>query len=162
MSEREHHHHKMRYEEPPYFLVGLSILMIGWGLLSYVGLVGGSVWIAWGGAILLIISVSTFYTRRATARTVFGTLQSHEGEKIQLSKLADELDMSEKDLRSAMIDLRAEGRVKVGFDKNTGDVVIGEPKEIVKAPRAPGFCAYCSYPLPPGARFCPSCGSSVE
>jgi hypothetical protein len=162
MSEHEYHHHKMRYEQPPYFLVGLSILLIGWGLLSYVGIVGGSSWIAWGGAILLIISVSTFYTRRATAKTVLGTLQSHEGEKIQLSKLADELDMSERELRSAIIDLRAEGRVRVGFDKNTGDVVIGEPREAVKAARAPGFCAYCSYPLPPGARFCPSCGSSVE
>jgi hypothetical protein len=152
----------MRYEEPPYFLVGLSILLIGWGLLSYIGITSGSQWIAWGGIVLLIISVSTFYTRRATARTVLGALRSHEGEKIELGTLADELDMSDKELRSAVLDLRAEGRVKVAFDGSTGAMVIGEQKETARARRAAGFCAYCSYPLPPGARFCPSCGSSVE
>jgi hypothetical protein len=152
----------MRYEEAPYFLVGLSILLIGWGLLSYIGITSGSQWMAWGGVVLLIISVSVFYRRRATARAVLGALRSHEGEKIELGTLADELDMSDKELRSAVLDLRAEGRVKVAFDGSTGAMVIGEQKETARAKRAAGFCAYCSYPLPPGARFCPSCGSSVE
>jgi biotin operon repressor len=163
MSEQERHHHRrLRYEEPPYFLLGLGILMAVWGALAYLKVVEGSVWVGFGGGILIIISVSILFTRKSTAKTVLGILSDHEGENMALAKLADELEMSERELRSAIIDLRAEGRVKVAFDKNTGQVIIGEPKPTAKAARTPSFCAYCSFPLPPGARFCPSCGSSVE
>jgi hypothetical protein len=126
-------------------------------------IVEGSYWMAWGGAILIIISLGVFSTRRRTAGTVLGTLMSQEGEKVKLSTLADELEMSEKELRSAIIDLRVEGKVKAAFDKNTGEVIIGEPKPTGRAVAAGSvYCAFCGYPLPPGARFCPSCGSSIE
>lgn len=162
-GEYYHHHRRLRYEEPPYFLLGLGVLLIGWGLLSYMHIVEGSYWMAWGGAILIIISLGVFSTRRRTASTVLGTLMSHEGEKVKLSTLADELEMSEKELRSAIIDLRVEGKVKAAFDKNTGEVIIGEPKPTGRAVAAGSvYCAFCGYPLPPGARFCPSCGSSIE
>jgi hypothetical protein len=161
-GEYYHHHRRLRYEEPPYFLLGLGILLIGWGLLSYTHVVEGSVWMTWGGAILIIISLGVFSTRGRTARAVLGTLMTHEGEKIKLGILADEMEMSEKELRSAIIDLRVEGKVKVSFDKNTGEVMIGEPKSTGKTAATPVYCTYCGYPLPPSARFCPSCGSSVE
>jgi hypothetical protein len=162
-GEYHYHHGTLRYEEPPYFLLGLGILLIIWGWLSYTHVVGGSIWIGFGGAILVIISLGIFSTRGRTSRAVLGMLTNHEGEKVKLSSLADEMDMSERELRSAIIDLRVEGKVKVAFDKNTGDVIIGEPKVGGRsAAAAPAYCGYCGYPLPPGARFCPSCGSSVE
>jgi biotin operon repressor len=152
----------LRYEEPPYFLLGLGILMAAWGALGYLRIVEGSGWIGFGGAILIIISVSILFTRKSTARAVLGTLSDHEGETVKLTKLAEELEMSERELRSAVVDLRADGKAKVAFDKNTGELIIGEPKLADRAARTSSFCVYCSFPLPPGARFCPSCGSSVE
>jgi hypothetical protein len=151
----------MRYEEPPYFLIGLGLLFVAWGSLAYFRIVDGTPWIAFAGGVLILISISVFYNRRATSRTVQGTLSDHNGEKVELSKLAEELEMSEKELRAAIVDLRAEGRINAGFDKNTGQVMIGEPKGVAKA-SVPVYCAYCRYPLPPGAKFCPSCGSSVD
>jgi hypothetical protein len=162
-GEYHYHHRGLRYEEPPYFLLGLGILLIAWGLLSYMDVVEGSIWMAWGGAVLIVISIGVFSTRGRTARAVLGMLMSHEGEKIKLGSLADEMDMSERELRSAIIDLRVEGKVRVAFDKNTGEVIIGELKGIAwSATGTPAYCGYCGYPLPPGARFCPSCGSSID
>jgi biotin operon repressor len=155
----------MRYEEPPYFLLGLGILLMIWGYLTYTHVLGGSVWIGFGGAVLVIVSLGIFSARGRTSRAVLGILQNHEGEKVKLSSLADELDMSEKELRAAIIDLRVDGKVKVQFDKNTGEVMIGEPKTRGRAEAATTklvYCSYCGYPLPAGARFCPSCGSSID
>jgi len=162
-SDHYYHHRQLRYEEPPYFLLGLGFLLVVWGLLTYAHVVEGSIWMAWGGAVLIIISLGIFSTRGRTARAVLGTLMNHEGEKLKLSSLADEMDMSERELRSAIIDLRVEGKIKIAFDKNTGEVIIGEPKGTGRSASAGlAYCAYCGYPLPPSARFCPSCGSSVE
>ena len=164
-SEYHYHHRTIRYEEPPYFLLGLGILLMIWGYLTYVHVLGGSIWIGFGGAVLVIISLGIFSTRGRTSRAVLGTLDNHEGEKVKLSSLADELGMSERELRSAIIDLRVDGKVKVQFDKNTGEVIIGEPKtggKAVTVASKPVYCSYCGYPLPAGARFCPSCGSSVD
>lgn len=146
-------------------MLGLGILLMIWGYLTYVHVLGGSIWIGFGGAVLVIISLGIFSTRGRTSRAVLGTLDNHEGEKVKLSSLADELGMSERELRSAIIDLRVDGKVKVQFDKNTGEVIIGEPKtggKAVTVASKPVYCSYCGYPLPAGARFCPSCGSSVD
>lgn len=73
MSSHNRHHHTMRYRELPYFLVGLSVIMNGWGLLSCVGLVGGSVWIALGGG-LLIVSTDSRYSQRMKTSIIFSCL----------------------------------------------------------------------------------------
>jgi hypothetical protein len=93
---------------------------------------------------------------------VLVAIYEHIGEKIQLSELAEELCINEDELRSIIVKLSAKTTVRLVFDRNTGELVIGEPKEAEKTEETEGTCAYCSYPLPEGAHYCPSCGSSVE
>jgi hypothetical protein len=93
---------------------------------------------------------------------VLVAIYEHVGEKVQLSELAEELCIEEDELRSTIVKLSAKTTVKLAFDRNTGELVIGELKQAEKHEETEGHCAYCSYPLPEGAHYCPSCGSSVE
>jgi len=99
---------------------------------------------------------------RATSEDdVLKVLSQHEGEIISIKTLADELNLDAEELRVAVTRLRSRSRVKLAFDRDTGNLVIGEPKLVTRPREAPAVCAYCRDPLPLAARFCPNCGSSV-
>ncbi|WXG46634.1 MAG: zinc ribbon domain-containing protein [Candidatus Atabeyarchaeum deiterrae] len=93
---------------------------------------------------------------------VLVALLEHAGERIQLSDLANELGIDEGELRATIIKLRGRSVIETSFDGSTGELVIGEPRRAAVDSETKTACASCDYQLPPGARFCPSCGSSVE
>jgi transcription initiation factor IIE alpha subunit len=93
---------------------------------------------------------------------VLVAIYEHVGERVQLNELANELCIDEDDLRSIIIRLSAKTTVKLSFDRDTGELLIGELRVAEKAQIASGNCAYCSRPLPEGAHYCPSCGSAVN
>ena len=68
--------------------------------------------------------------------------------------------MRPDELRAAIIDLRAEGKVNVRFDSKTGEIIVREKVERVRETKR--FCQYCGESIPETARFCPSCGSYIE
>ncbi|WXG44047.1 MAG: zinc-ribbon domain-containing protein [Promethearchaeati archaeon SRVP18_Atabeyarchaeia-1] len=107
------------------------------------------------------MSANTSSDGRNIESDILVAIFEHEGQRVQLSELAEELSVDEEELRSIIVKLTAKIAIKIGFDKDTGELVIGE-YEAETIEQTPNFCAYCSNPLPEGARFCPSCGSSVQ
>jgi hypothetical protein len=99
--------------------------------------------------------------RRDTESDVLVAIYEHVGERVQLRDLANELCIDEEELRPIIIKLSAKTTVKLTFDRNSGELLIGEPRIAEKTGVAPGHCAYCSHPLPEDAHYCPSCGTAV-
>jgi DNA repair exonuclease SbcCD ATPase subunit len=93
---------------------------------------------------------------------VLDTLLEHEEEKVQLRDLADELDINEEELRATIIRLRSKSAIGVSFDSDTGELMIGELGGRGVKTETKANCPYCGYKLPPGAQFCPNCGSSIQ
>ena len=136
----------------------LGLIFIVWGILSYFGIFPGSIWIAFAGFWILGTAISILLSRSSVLKTVLYSLKSYK--RIKLDQLAKELDMRPDELRAAIVDLRAEGKINVRFDPETGEIIVGESFEKVREGKR--FCQYCGEPVPETARFCPSCGSYIE
>ena len=111
--------------------------------------------------VIVIMSPSCCEGRPTSEDDVLKVLSQHEGEIISVKTLADELNLDPEELRIAVIRLRNRSRVKLVFGRDTGNLVIGEPKLVAGPREASAVCAYCGDLLPPAAHFCPNCGSSV-
>jgi len=148
--------YKPGYELYSSLIVGLIFII--WGILSYFEIFAGSIWIAFAGFWIFGTSAAILLSRGSVLKTVLYSLKSYK--RVKLDQLAKELDMKPEDLRAAIVDLRAEGKINVRFDPETGEIIVGEGLEEVKASKK--FCQYCGEPVPETARFCPSCGSYIE
>lgn len=99
--------------------------------------------------------------RRDIETDVLVAIYEHVGERVQLGDLADELCMDENELRSIIIRLSSKTTVKLAFDRNSGELLIGEPRMTGTSEALSGHCTNCSRPLPEGAHYCPACGNAV-
>jgi exosome complex RNA-binding protein Csl4 len=96
--------------------------------------------------------------RRDVEADVLVAIYERVGERIQLNDLANELHMDENELRTIIISLSPKTTVKLSFDRNSGELLIGVP---TTEGVVPSYCANCNQPLPEGAHYCPSCGNAV-
>nr|MDO8044014.1 zinc-ribbon domain-containing protein [Candidatus Baldrarchaeota archaeon] len=149
---------RYKSEYKAYSSLAVGLILIAWGILSYFGIFPGSIWIAFAGFWILGTAISILLSRGSVLKTVLYSLKSYK--RVKLDQLAKELDMRPDELRAAIVDLRAEGKIDVRFDPETGEVIVGESFEKVKGGKR--FCQYCGEPVPETARFCPSCGSYIE
>ena len=97
--------------------------------------------------------------RRDVEADVLVAIYEHVGEKVQIGDLATELNMNENELRTIIMRLSPKTTVKLSFDRNSGELIIGEQRTALGA--VPGYCTSCNRPLPEGAHYCPSCGNAV-
>ena len=149
---------KYKPEYKIYSSIMVGLIFIVWGVLSYFEIFPGSIWIAFAGFWIFGTSVATLLSRESVLKTVLYSLKSYK--RVRLEQLAKELDMRPDELRAAIVDLRANGKINVRFDPETGEVIVGE--EIEKVKETKRFCQYCGEPVPEPVRFCPSCGSYIE
>ena len=148
--------YKTEYQFYSSMVVGLILIL--WGISSYFNIFPGSIWIAFGGIWILGSAIATMLSRRSILKTVLYSLKSYK--QVKLEDLAKELNMRPDELRAAIVDLRAEGKINVRFDSETGEIIVGEG--VVKVRETKRFCQYCGESVPETARFCPSCGSYIE
>ncbi|MHA1582541.1 MAG: zinc-ribbon domain-containing protein [Candidatus Baldrarchaeia archaeon] len=141
-----------------YSSLAVGLILIAWGILSYFGIFPGSIWVAFAGFWILGTAISILLSRGSVLKTVLYSLKSYK--RVKLDHLAKELSMRPDELRAAIVDLRAEGKIDVRFDPETGEIIVGESFE--KAREGKRFCQYCGETVPETARFCPSCGSYIE
>jgi hypothetical protein len=97
--------------------------------------------------------------RRDVEADVLVAIYEHVGERVRLSDMANQLGMEENDLRTIIVRLSPKTTVKLSFDRNSGELIIGEPTTLKGV--VPGYCANCNHRLPEGAHYCPSCGNLV-
>jgi biotin operon repressor len=130
----------------------------------------GSPWMIIPGVIFLLIAIGASAQRFRAKNAVLKALRSYN--RVKIGQLASELGMSEEDVRTAIVDLRTEGRIIAKFDHSSGEVIIGTETYPTAPPTVPQpmietegvdqkFCPYCGEKIPTGAVFCPNCGSSL-
>jgi len=169
-------------------VIGLMLLI--WGAVSlyvrvYKGnyLSPGTPWLMLPGGIMIIAGISSIFTYRYNREKILGALKSYE--RVEITQLAEELNMKEKDVKNVIVDLRTEGKLKASFDPESGDVFVldvkGQPpmavvpvsssglpeheeaiKKTFKSIPDQGFCPYCGSMFKPGDRFCNNCGASID
>ncbi|MFW9924310.1 MAG: zinc-ribbon domain-containing protein [Candidatus Thorarchaeota archaeon] len=168
------------------FLFGAIFLI--WGLIVIIfkyakGVdIPGSYWMAILGGIMIIGGISNIINYRYNREKVLGALKSYE--RISLQQLSSELKLSEKRVKSLIIDLRTEGRLRASFEPETGDVLIldidGNPPSAVvpmsssglpeheekykhlQVPRDQNYCPHCGSIVKPESQYCNNCGSYLK
>jgi len=157
----------MHYNSIPYVLFIIGIAFIAASLINFIrpGF-PGSPWMLIPGGILLIIAIGSTVQRSRAKNAVLSALRSYT--RVKIGQLASELNMSEEDVRTAIVDLRTEGKINATFDHTSGEVIIGtEISHTTSQPVietevvAQKFCPYCGERIPTGSVFCPNCGSSL-
>jgi vacuolar-type H+-ATPase subunit I/STV1 len=164
--------YRFKYEKVPYvlFIIGLIFLVVGLINLIRPGL-WGNVWMLIPGGILLLIAIGAVIQRSSAKNAVMSALRSYT--RVSVAQLSSELNMSEEDVKAAIIDLRTEGKIKATFDHTTGEIIIGTGMPQTPALQTPPsvnetdvtsqkFCPYCGEKIISGSVFCPNCGSSLE
>jgi hypothetical protein len=125
----------------------------------------GSPWMLIPGIILLLIAIGASAQRFRAKNAVLSALRSYN--RVKIEQLASELGMSEEDVRTAIVDLRIEGRINAKFDYTSGEIIIGTetsqtPQPVIEKEFVDQkFCPYCGEEIPSSAVFCPNCGSSL-
>jgi hypothetical protein len=159
--------HRLHYNSIPYVLFIIGIIFIIVSLINFIrpGFYG-SPWMLIPGGILLLIAISATVQRSRAKNAVLSALRSYT--RIKIGQLASELNMSDEDVRTAIVDLRTEGKIMATFDNTTGEVIIGAetsqtPQTVIETESvAQKFCPYCGEKISSGSVFCPNCGSSLQ
>ncbi|MHA1186854.1 MAG: zinc-ribbon domain-containing protein [Candidatus Heimdallarchaeota archaeon] len=134
------------------------------------------------GVILLVAGISGIFNYRFNRKKIISALKSYE--RVSISHLSSELGMSKRKIKRFIVSLRAEGRIKVSFEPETGDVLVfevdGEPPIAIvpmsssglpeheakfkdkQIPKEYDYCSYCGSMLKPEDQFCNNCGSYVK
>jgi hypothetical protein len=158
---------RLHYNPIPYVLFPIGIIFI---IASIINLIRpgfyGNPWMIIPGGILLLIAIGSTVQRSRAKNAVLSALRSYK--HVRVEQLASELNMSEDDVKTVIIDLRTDGKIMATFDQTTGDVIIGTetfqtPQPVIETEGvAQKFCPYCGEKIPSGAVFCPNCGSSLQ
>jgi len=131
------------------------------------------------GVILLIAGIGSLTTYRNNRKKVIGALKYYE--RVSLAHLSSELKLTKRKIQSIIVNLRADGKLKVAFEPETGDVLVlevdGEPPIAVvpmsssglpeheekykdkQIPKEHDYCSHCGSILKPEDQFCISCGT---
>ena len=156
-----------QYSSIPYVLFLMGVIFIFVSIINFIrpGF-PGSPWMVIPGVIFLLIAIGASAQRFRAKNAVLSALRSYT--RVKIGQLASELGMSEEDVRTAIVDLRTEGRIIAKFDHSSGEVIIGSetyqtaPQPMIETEGVDQkFCPYCGEKIPSGAAFCPHCGSSL-
>jgi hypothetical protein len=146
------------------FFIGIIFIAVGLINLMRPGFYGSS-WMLIPGVILLLIAIGSTIQRSRSKNAVLLALRSYT--RVKIRQLASELNMSEDDVKVAIVDLRTDGKIEAIFDYTTGEVIIGSGMPVTSPSlgetevSTQKFCPYCGEKIPSGSVFCPSCGSSL-
>ena len=167
-------------------------LLMGIGFLIWGGLsirypqISGSPWLLLPGGVLVIVAISSVFTYNFNKDKIIAALKSYP--KVSLEQLSDELKIQKKDIKSLIVDLRTDGKLKASFDPESGDVIVLEvdgkapsgatpypvtdstttPSEMddlttsLKNIKSQGYCPYCGSRIQANDKFCVTCGAAME
>ncbi len=162
--------------------VGLGIIFIGWGIISWAtnGVIPGTIWMAFAGFWILFGGITDYYKDLYRMNLVVNVLKVYP--RISIRDLAKQTRMSRSRVLRLVNALRAEGRLKAHFDPKTGDLIVFEVDGVVPGqvpapqqqplaqPVTPvqpqpvdyKICPYCGNLVPKDAKFCTFCGASLD
>lgn len=158
--------YRLHYNSIPYVLFLIGIIFVVVSLINFIrpGFTG-SPWMLIPGGILLLIAIAATVQRSRAKNAVLSALRSYT--RVKIGQLTSELGMSEEDVRTAIVDLRTEGKIMATFDNTTGEVILGSetyqtPQTVIETESVTQkFCPYCGEKIPSSSVFCPNCGSSL-
>jgi hypothetical protein len=145
---------------------GSLITIFGIILISLGFLITTGVFII--GLLMLISGIVSVIAYRHNRNKVINVLKNYE--RISIGQLSSELKLTERKIQNLIIDLRANGRIKISFDPITGDVFIleadGEPPFAVVPMSSSGLpeydAKYKDYQIPKDQDYCSNCGSILK
>lgn len=130
----------------------LGILFIIWASIApSLPLVPGDIWMLIPGITLVIIGLLGIFDSMVSDRVLLKYVSKMENERISLTKLSIEINLEISDLRELILTMRGQGKLKVFFDEETGEVVSSALYQGIT-------CSLCGEPLAT-EHFCPICGT---
>ncbi|MBD3230423.1 MAG: zinc-ribbon domain-containing protein [Candidatus Lokiarchaeota archaeon] len=153
-------------------IVGTISVLFNIFRFDFIGLRWWGFWLYIPAFFIWISAISTYQKNKRAQKMVKGTLESYKDARISLDDLASETMIKKGDLLRVLMDLRTDGKIKYRYDRNNGDILLGEYKEGPKPekkasePEKPKsksvYCPYCGAPVTDEDKFCYKCGSSIK
>ncbi len=130
----------------------LGILFIIWASIApSFTLIPGDIWMIIPGIILVVIGLLGIFDSIVSDRVLLKYISTMENERISLTKLSIDLNIEISDLRELILTLRGQGKLKVFFDEETGEVASSTLYQGMT-------CSLCGQPLS-AEQFCIICGT---
>ncbi|MHA1154553.1 MAG: hypothetical protein ACTSQK_00445 [Candidatus Heimdallarchaeota archaeon] len=130
----------------------LGILIIIWASIApSLTLVPGDIWMLIPGIILVFIGLLGIMDSMVSDRILLKYISKMEDGRISLFKLSTDLNQEVSDLREIILTLRGQGKLKVFFDEDTGEVVSSIMYQGIT-------CSLCGEPITTEL-FCSICGT---
>lgn len=130
----------------------LGILFIIWASIApSLTLIPGDIWMLIPGITLVVIGLLGIFDSMVSDRILLKYISKMENGRISLTKLSIDINLEISDLRELILTLRGQGKLKVFFDEETGEVVSSTLYQGIT-------CSLCGEPLPT-EHFCPICGT---
>ncbi|MHA1237928.1 MAG: PCI domain-containing protein [Candidatus Odinarchaeia archaeon] len=103
------------------WLIGFFFFL---GIINYFGFIdwAGSWWY-WPVGVFSILLIVSLYERHEFKKFVLGVLKNRSG-KISIEQLSNAIKSSESDLRKAILDLIAEGKINGYIELSTGELIL--------------------------------------
>jgi len=152
-------------------IVGIISIICTILRIPFIGLRFWGYWLFIPAFFLWISTISIYIKNKRLKQIVMGVINSYGGsiKKISLENLSSETLISKSNLLRILIDLRSEGKIKYLYDRNTGDILLGEnsidkivTKEVSIVQDSKIYCPYCGVSISKKDKFCFKCGSSLE
>lgn len=153
-------------------IVGTISILFNFLKIDFIGLRAWGFWLFIPAFFIWISAISIYQKNKRLQKNVKGALDSYKDARVSLEDLSSETMIKKGDLLRILMDLRTDGKIKYRYDRNNGDILLGdykeepEPSKPKDEPEKPEsktiYCPYCGAPVTRDDKFCYKCGSSLK